>query len=260
TRTRDALPRVRAPAPGAQPRRPPAKPPAAGPPPAGPAAPFQPRAVASPPDGSRRVLTTRRTGDAASPEALAVLDLATGALDRIAWDLPGRQKEPTLQQAVDLAVQAPPEAPAAVVGTPTAVAVPVTHRGPSPAPGSVLTVAVPTGVRLDALSPATGTCAAGELRCDFGVLAPGASVAVTADLVGLLPGRWQLDWSVAGTVLDAAPSDNAASTVLPVGTPAVPPPPPPPPAPPAPPPPAGPRLAVKVQPDPSFVGGRATVS
>src|SRR5262249_6250291 len=169
--------------------------------------------------------------------------------------LPGRQKEPTFQQAVDLAVQAPPEAPAALVSTPSTVTLTVINRGPAPSPGSVLTVAVPPGVRLDALRPASGTCVTAELRWDCGVLAPGASVPVTADLVGLLPGRWRLDWSTAGAVLDAVPSDNAASTVLPVGTLAAPAPPvPPPPA--APPPSAGPRLTVSVQPDPSFVGGR----
>src|SRR5262249_43472271 len=135
----------------------------AGPLTAGPAGPFQPRDVAFTPDGTQLVLTVRRTADAASPEALAVLDLATGALNPIDWDLPARQKEPATQQAVDLAVQAPPEAPAVVVGTPTTVQVTVTNRGPSPSPGSVLTVAVPTGVRLDTLSPNTGTCVAAEL-------------------------------------------------------------------------------------------------
>src|SRR5262249_21767218 len=128
----------------------------AGPLTAGPAGPFQPRDVAYSPDGSQLVLTTRRAGDPASPEALAVLDLATGALNRIDWDLPGRQKEPTFQQAVDLAVQAPPEAPAALVSTPSTVTLTVINRGPAPSPGSVLTVAVPPGVRLDALRPATG--------------------------------------------------------------------------------------------------------
>src|SRR5262249_15214978 len=188
----------------------------AGPLTAGPAGPFQPRDVAFSPDGSQLVLTTRRTGDAASPEGLAVLDLATGALNPLDWDLPGRQKEPTWQAAGDLAVQAPPETPAAVVGTPTTVTVTVTNRGPAASPGTVLTVAVPSGVRLDALRPAdpnTGTCVAGELRCDFGVLAPQASVTVTADLVGLLPGRWQLDWSVAGAGLRAAPSGHAAGAL-----------------------------------------------
>src|SRR5262249_47065044 len=150
----------------------------AGPLTAGPGGPFQPRDVAFSPDGSQLVLTARRTADAASPEALAVLDLATGGLTQIDWDLPGRQKEPTVQQAVDLAVQAPPEVPAVVVGTPTTVQVTVTNHGPALSPGSVLTVAVPPGVQLADLRPSSGTCVATELRCDFDVLAPGVSVTV----------------------------------------------------------------------------------
>ncbi|MFE2753766.1 hypothetical protein ACFXGA_17400 [Actinosynnema sp. NPDC059335] len=230
---------------------------------ANPAGPFQPRDAAYAPDG-RIVLTTRRAGDARSPEELAVLDPGTGALERIATRLPGRQKEPAWQQSVDLAVDAPPAA-SVDVGETTPVTVAVRNRGPAASPGTALTVAVPAGVRLGGLRASSGTCVAEELRCDLGVVGPGASVEVVADVVGVVPGEHRLDWSVTGSVLDALPTDNADDTVLTVDeqpTPTTVPPttttttalPPPPPAPPA-----GPALAVVVQPQPSYVGGRAVV-
>ncbi|SES29718.1 component of the Tol biopolymer transport system [Lentzea xinjiangensis] len=222
-----------------------------------PAGPFQPRDAAYAPDG-RIALTTRRAGDARSPEELAVLDPGTRTLNRIATRLPGRQKEPTWQQSVDLAVAAPPTASVDVDRT---VPIPVTvlNRGPASSPGTALTVAVPTGLRLAGLRTSGGTCVVEELRCDLGVVAAGTPVEVVADVVGVVTGVHRLDWSVAGTVLDVLPSDNADDTVLTVGepptttTPTVLPPPPPVS-------PAGPALAVTVQPDPSYVGGRAVVT
>ncbi len=94
-----------------------------------------------------------------------------------------------------------------------------------------------------------------ELRCDLGVVAARTPVEVVAEVVGVVPGEYRLDWSVAGTVLDAVPSDNADNTVLTVGEPPPTTLPPPPPAPSA-----GPALTVAVQPNPSYVGGRAVVT
>ncbi|HEX6342310.1 hypothetical protein [Umezawaea sp.] len=229
-----------------------------------PAGPFQPRDAAYAADG-RIALTTRRAGDARSPEELAVLDPGTGALNRIATHLPGRQKEPTWQQSVDLSVDAPPAA-SVDAGRTASIPVTVLNRGPAASPGTVLTVAVPTGLRLVGLRASGGTCAVEESRCDLGVVAPGTSVEVVADVVGVVPGTHRLDSSVAGAVLDALPSDNADNTVVTVGEPptttttptttrtttTLPPPPPVPPA--------GPALAVSVQPAPSYVGGRAVVT
>ncbi|HEX6356345.1 hypothetical protein [Actinophytocola sp.] len=217
-----------------------------------PAGPFQPRDVAWSPDGSELVLTTRRAGDPNSPEALAILDLASRAVDPVDWALPGRQKEPTWQAAVDLTVTAPAEVPAAEAGTQVPVTVTVTNQGPSPSPGTALSLSVPSGLRLDALQPALGTCDTGVPRCEFGVLAPGAQVEIVATLFRVVPGNGLVVWSVAGTVLDPLPGDNAAETLVPVSP--VPPPIPPPPAV------AGPGLTVVVQPDPSYVGGSVTVT
>ncbi|MFL6118058.1 hypothetical protein [Actinophytocola sp.] len=211
-----------------------------------PAGPFQPRDAAFSPDGTQIVLTTRRTQAAASPEELAVLDPATGALDRIATGLPGRQKEPAWQPSADLVVSAPPSVSVVDVGGAAPVAVTVTNRGPTDVRDAQLVVAVPDGVRLDDVRPTGGTC--DGPRCALGPLARGESVRIDADLVGLAPGRQVVTWSVAGDVLDVRPSDNAAATRLAVR------------APPAPPPaPAGPGLGVVVQPEPSYVGGLATV-
>jgi Tol biopolymer transport system component len=221
-----------------------------------PAGPFQPRDAAFSPDGAQLVVTPRRAADARSPEELAVLNPATGALDRIATGLPGRQKEPTWQPAADLAVTAPPTLSDVDTGATVPVTVEVVNHGPGSTTGTALTVAVPEGIRLTALRPERGTCVVAELRCDLGVLAPGETVDVAVDLVGLVPGRQRITWSVAGDVLDVRPSDNATDTELPVRAPAARPPAPPA-APPAPV--AGPGLAVVVQPNPSYVGGSATV-
>ncbi|PSL55894.1 WD40 repeat protein [Saccharothrix carnea] len=220
-----------------------------------PSGPFQPRDVSFSPSGDQVVLTARREGDLRSPEELVVVEVDTGAMRRITADLPGRQKEPTWQQAVDLTVRAPSSAPEVDTGVTTAVTVTVTNRGPAASPGTVLTVAVPEGVRLLGLRPARGGC--DVLRCDLGVLGPGEAVDVVAEVVGLVPGRRDVTWSVAGSVVDVLPSDNAAATGIPVRDPVTgPPPPAPPPVVPS----AGPSLAVVVQPNPSYVGGRATVS
>jgi Tol biopolymer transport system component len=214
-----------------------------------PAGPFQPRDAAFSPDGSRIVVTTRRAEAAASQEELAVLDPATGDLTRIATGLPGRQKEPAWQPSADLAVTAPSTLPQTDIGTTTRVTVTVTNRGPTSTQDSELIVARPGGVRIDALEPSRGTCA--ELRCDLGVLAPDEPVTIEADLVGLLPGDQRVTWSATDDVIDVAPTDNAAETDLPVARP---------PAVRAPlPPSAGPGLAAAVEPNPSYVGGRATI-
>ena len=141
---------------------------------------------------------------------------------------------------------------------PVPVTVEVANRGPGAARGTTLIVAVPGGMRVDGLRPARGTCDAAGLRCELGAVTPGETVGVVVDLVGLVPGRQRVTWSVAGDVLDVRPSDNAAQTVIPVRDPVTSRPPEP--ALPPPPPAAGPGLAVVVQPDPSYVGGRATVS
>ncbi|RLK61975.1 DUF11 domain-containing protein [Actinokineospora cianjurensis] len=213
--------------------------------------PFQPRDVAFSAEGDRLVLTTRRAGDARSPEALAVLDLDTGELARLDWDLPGRQKEPTWQQPVDLAVLAPPRL-VATVGDPVEVPVDVVNHGPAPTPDAVVTASVPTGLRLDDLRTPRGSCDVVERRCVLGGLAPGTTVRITAVFTAVVAGRWQVQWSVAGPVFDSTPADNATATLVEVDSPE-------PPAPP-PPPPAGPALSVTVNPNPSYVDGRATVT
>ncbi|OKI16283.1 hypothetical protein A6A25_12760 [Saccharothrix sp. CB00851] len=220
-----------------------------------PSGPFQPRDVSFSPSGDQVVLTARREGDLRSPEELVVVELATGAMRRITADLPGRQKEPTWQWTVDLTVRAPSSAPVVETGVTTAVTVTVTNRGPAASPGTALTVAVPEGVRLLGLRPARGGCEVS--RCDLGMVGAGEAVEVVAEVVGLVPGRRDVTWSVAGSVVDVLPSDNAAVTGIPVRDPVTG---PPPPAPPPVVPPAGPSLAVVVQPNPSYVGGRATVS
>ncbi|MDH6709007.1 Tol biopolymer transport system component [Kitasatospora sp. MAA19] len=259
------------------------------------AGPFQPRDVAWTADGAQLVLTSRRALPANSPEALSSLDLATGRLTSINSRLPGRQKEPSVQQSVDLALSAPASTPPVPAGGSTTVDITVTNRGPAPSPGTVFTASVPAGARLGGLKASAGTCDAVALRCELGTLAPGAVVRVTATVVATQSGDQRFGWWVTGAVVDPRPEDNAGQTVVPVqaaspspsqspsaspspspsaspspspsAPPASSPPAPPPPAPaPAPAPPAppapkaGPAVTVGAQPNPGYVGGRVTVT
>lgn len=262
--------------------------------------PFQPRDVAWSPDGSRLVLSSRREQPVNSMEQLSVLNLASGELTPLDNDHAGRQKEPSYQQSVDLAVTAPPTGPTVEVGSSVEVKVTVVNHGPSPSPGTVFTADPPPGVRLEELTTDAGTCGAGSPQCGLGVVPPGASVEITAKLTGVTRGDQPIGWSVTGTVLDPNPTDNATGTLVPVqdappptptpptptpptptpptptpptSTPAPPttapaPPPPPAPRPPAPRPPAplppaplaGPGVVVRAQPSPGYVGGKVVVT
>ncbi|WP_158973330.1 DUF11 domain-containing protein [Streptomyces griseus] len=254
--------------------------------------PHQPRDAAWTADGTGLVFSSRAGLAVNSPEKLHILDLASGDLTPLTTGLPGRQKEPGVQQSVDLAVQAPGTAPEVTVGRSTTVRVDIVNNGPAASPGTRLTIAPPPGVRITRLTRPGGTCDAASLQCDVGVVPPGTTVPVDVTLTGVTPGDAPVDWSVTGTVLDPRPSDNAGRTVVPVRE-ATPPPttPPPTPVPPTPVPPtpvpptpvpptpvpptpvpptavppepdapeAGPGVRVTAQPNPGYVGGRVVVT
>ncbi|MGW7102633.1 hypothetical protein [Streptomyces sp. NPDC054838] len=239
--------------------------------------PFQPRDAAWTADGKSLVLSARGSRAANSPEKLKLVDVASGAHRLLVTGLPGRQKEPGVQQSVDLAVQAPDKAAPLTVGDSATVRVDVVNHGPAASPGTRLTVAPPAGLTVTRLTAPGATCDAAALTCALGVVRPGATVPVTATLTGVTPGDQPVDWSVTGTVLDPRPTDNAGRTVVPVRavpeppnsppptptpTPPAPTPQPPTPAPPTTPPapPAGPGLSLTAQPNPGYVGGRVVVT
>ncbi|KOU73537.1 DUF11 domain-containing protein [Streptomyces virginiae] len=239
--------------------------------------PFQPRDAAWTADGKSLVLTGRGARAVNSPEKLKLVDVATGAHNLLVTGLPGRQKEPAVQQSVDLAVRAPEKTPPLTVGGSATVRVDVVNHGPAASPGTRLTVAPPLGVSVTALTAPGATCDAAALTCTLGVVRPGTTVPVTVTLTGVTPGDQPVEWSVTGTVLDPRPSDNAGRTVVPVREAPVPPkptptPPTPTPAPPttppstptpAPQPPApkaGPGVSITAQPNPGYVGGRVVVT
>ncbi|MEU2405901.1 hypothetical protein ABZ609_16510 [Streptomyces rubiginosohelvolus] len=254
--------------------------------------PHQPRDVAWTPGGDRLVFTARRELAPNSMEQLSVLDIASGDLSPVDNTHAGRQKEPALQQSVDLSLTAPPTQPAVEVGSDTEVTITVTNRGPAPSPGTILTVDAPPGVRLEELTTDAGTCAPGTPQCALGIVPPGADVKITARLTGVTSGIQRVNWSVTGAVIDPNPTDNATGTIVPVEdappptpppttpppttdppsptpTPTTPaptppptttPPPPPAPAPPPPAPEAGPAVTVRAQPSPGYVGGKVVVT
>ncbi|MGW6844595.1 hypothetical protein [Streptomyces sp. NPDC054958] len=247
--------------------------------------PFQPRDAAWTADGKSLVLSARGSRAPNSPEKLKLVDVASGDHNLLVTGLPGRQKEPGVQQSVDLAVRAPEKAAPLTVGGSATVRVDVLNQGPAASPGTRLTVAPPLGVDVTTLTAPGATCDAAALTCALGVLPPGATVPVTVTLTGLTPGDQPVDWSVTGTVLDPRPSDNSGRTVVPVREAPVPPKPtpptptpptptpvppttPPPTTPPATPtpqpeppaPPAGPGLSITAQPNPGYVGGRVVVT
>ncbi|MBT2543755.1 PD40 domain-containing protein [Streptomyces sp. ISL-44] len=235
--------------------------------------PFQPRDAAWTADGKSLVLSARGSRAPNSPEKLKLVDVASGAHNLLVTGQPGRQKEPSVQQSVDLAVQAPDKAAPLTVGGSATVRVEVVNHGPAASPGTRLTVAPPAGVSVTALTAPGATCDTAALTCALGVVPPGTTVPVTVTLTGVTPGDQPVEWSVTGTVLDPRPSDNADRTVVPVREAPVPPTPTPTPTPapptptptptpqPEPPaPPAGPGVRVTAQPNPGYVGGRVVVT
>ncbi|MFI8088179.1 hypothetical protein ACIF9R_07645 [Streptomyces sp. NPDC086080] len=243
--------------------------------------PHQPRDAAWTADGKGLVFSARATAAVNSPEKLSLLDLTSGDITALTGDLAGRQKEPSVQQSVDLAVRAPGTAPQVTVGDTVTVRVDVVDHGPAASPGTRLTIAPPAGVRVTRISPPGRRCDAASLECDLGVVEPGTTVPVDVTLTGVTPGDAPVDWSVTGAVIDPRPSDNAGRTVVPVveatpppdptptptptsapPTPAPPPAPAPTPTAPAVPrqPDAGPGVRVAAQPNPGYVGGRVVVT
>ncbi|WP_432039250.1 hypothetical protein [Streptomyces cucumeris] len=252
--------------------------------------PFQPRDAAWTADGKGLVYSSRSGLPPNSPEKLHVLDIPSGRSTSLTTGLPGRQKEPGVQQSVDLAVRAPDTVPAVTVGDSTTVRVNVVNNGPAASPGTRLTVAPPSGVRITGLSRPDGGCDAASLQCDLGVVPPDTTVPVEVTLTGVTAGDATVEWSVAGAVLDPLPSDNSARTVVPVRDATEPPTTPTPtpttepptteppttepptttgpptgpqdPRPPKPPPEpeAGPGVRITARPNPGYVGGRVVVT
>ncbi|WP_327229800.1 hypothetical protein [Streptomyces murinus] len=238
--------------------------------------PHQPRDAAWTADGSQIVFSARDDAPVNCPENLYVLTVSTGHVSQLTTELPGRQKEPSVEQSVDLAVHAPGTTPPVTVGKSTDLKVDVVNNGPAASPGTRLTMAPPAGVTVTKVTYPGGTCDAATLQCDLGVVPPGTTVPVTVTVTGNVTGDQPIDWSVTGSVIDPQPGDNSARTVVPVQPPAPPTPPPsptptptptpthtptPPPPPPAPPAPkAGPGVTVTAQPNPGYVGGRVVVT
>ncbi|MFB8176957.1 TolB family protein [Streptomyces sp. NPDC055966] len=226
--------------------------------------PHQPRDAAWTADGNGIVYSSRTDTPVNCPEKLHLLNVTTGHQSPLTLELPGRQKEPGVQQSVDLAVRAPGTVPAVTVDHTTDIRVDVVDNGPAASPGTRLTIAPPAGLTVTRIRFPGGTCDAASLQCDIGVVPPGTTVPVTVTVTGRAVGDQPVDWSVTGSVIDPQPGDNTARTLVPVHPAAPPSPTPTPPAPTPPPTPpapkAGPGVRVTAQPDPGYVGGRVVVT
>lgn len=125
------------------------------------------------------------------------MDVASGALTPLTADLPGRQKEPSVQPLADLSVRAPDTVPPVTVGTAAQIGLDVVNSGPAASPDTTLTFVPPPGVTVTGVDFPGGSCDAVSLQCDMGVVAPGTSVPVTVTLTGSIVGDQPVDWSVA---------------------------------------------------------------
>ncbi|WP_406690128.1 hypothetical protein REH65_30045 [Saccharopolyspora sp. ID03-671] len=205
---------------------------------------YQPRDATWSPDGERLVLSRRLSSDNNAPEHLSILDPATREVTSLSDRLPGRQKEPSWRATVDLSMTAPESAEQVQVDKSVTVTGVVRNNGLATSPGTAATLDVPSGVELTRLRTEQGSCEGA--RCSLGVLEPGRSVRVTAELVGDDPGDHPLTWTATGSVRDSRPGDNTSRTVVPVR--------------PEPPPlQANPAVGLTSSPDPSYVGGGTEV-
>ncbi|SFS99144.1 hypothetical protein [Saccharopolyspora flava] len=205
---------------------------------------YQPRDATWSPDGKRLVLSRRLGSNNNTPEHLSILDPATREVTSLTDRLPGRQKEPSWRATVDLSMTAPQQADQIQVDRSVSVTGVVRNNGPATSPGTTATLNVPSGVKLSRLRAEQGSC--DGARCSLGVLEPGQSVRVTAELTGSAPGDHPLTWTATGSVRDSAPGDNTSRTVVPV-------------RPEQPPLQANPAVGLTSAPDPSYVGGRTEV-
>ena len=239
---------------------------------AGPGGPHRPAEIDWSPDATRLAHVSRRESAPASPEYVKTFELDSSVRDGLTWEIPGRHKWPAWQRANDVAtavVQAP--GPVAVRETAT-VRLSVTDKGPSPAFGIHVDLTVPPGVRLTGLTTDDGTvrCDVVQQSCPLGSVGVGTTRVIRAELTASEPVAAVLSWTANGWLADAVPGDNTAEVPLvfapgPTSPPASPPPSSVPPSspPPAPPPPdTAPdiRVSVVVNPTPTWVGRRTTVT
>lgn len=253
---------------------------------AGPDGPHRPAEIDWSPDATRLAHVSRRASAAASPEYVKTFELDSSVRDGLTWEIPGRHKWPAWQRANDVAtavVQAPGPVTAGETAT---VRLSVTDKGPTPAFGIHVDLTVPPGVELTGLTADDGTarCDVTQRSCTLGSIGVGTTRVIRAELAASEPVAAVLSWTANGWLADAVPGDNTAQVPLvfapgPTTPPSSPPPssappsspppsspppgsPPPATTPPAVPPATAPdiRVSVVVNPTPTWVGRRTTVT
>ncbi|MDH6137736.1 Tol biopolymer transport system component [Kitasatospora sp. MAA4] len=168
----------------------------------------------------------------------------------------GQQAKPSWQPTANLATALVTAPHPTVAGGRTSLLLDVTNQGRVTDPGVRLTLAVPTGLRLTALTPTSGSCLPAQFQCELGSLALNQLVQVRVDLAATASGSPTVTWTTTGLVLDPDPTDNHASAQVEVGDPPSPSPTPTPPPPPLP----DPAVRIALAPAPAYVGGAVTVT
>ncbi|WP_306204694.1 hypothetical protein [Actinoplanes sp. RD1] len=179
-------------------------------------APHRPAQIDWSPDGSQLAYVSRRFGDLTSPEYLKTYDLETDFPNGLTWEIPGRHMWPAWQRANDVATAVVRDPGPVQVGETATVELSVTDKGPTPAYGIHVDLTVPDGVELTGLTGADEgtTCDVVRQSCELGTIGIGNQRVIRAELTASTPVTAPLSWTAAGWLADAVPGDNTAEVQL----------------------------------------------
>ncbi|HWS34213.1 MAG TPA: hypothetical protein VN408_15895 [Actinoplanes sp.] len=228
--------------------------------------PHRPAEIDWAPDNHRLAHVSRRFDPAASPEYVKTFDLDDDFRDGLTWEIPGRHKWPVWQRASDVATAVVLEPGTVPAGETATVEFSVTDKGPVQAYGIRVDLVVPAGARLTGLDAADPTTSCDVVRrsCVLGAIGIGGTRVIRAQLIAAAPLRSELEWTARGYLADAVPGDNTGRVTLDFeGAPTTPPSSGPPSPPPTPVPPVTTPdvlVSVVVDPTPTWVGHRTTVT
>lgn len=139
--------------------------------------------------------------------------------------LPGPTPTPTPAITADVAVQASVSNATPTIGGQVTFTATVTNNGTSDATGTVLTAQIPTSIVAGSAQASQGSCTVsnGQLDCQLGVLANGASATVTVTATVNAIGFASTQFNAAATETDPDAANNSATANITVVGPCAPP-------------------------------------